>query len=101
MLPHKGKNIDSVRDSASILWDAESGEVLKPFSAYKGDVMSLSISPTNNTIFVTGSVNSTSKVQDIQDHVGHGYHINLLSLFPDGNVFDTGSDDSTCGLFYI
>jgi len=102
---NEGQILTASGDSTAILWDVESGEVLKTFSDHKGDVMSLDISPTNNNLFVTGSVDATAKVWDIrsgkcvQTHVGHESDINSVSFFPDGNAFGTGSDDSTCRMF--
>jgi len=92
-------------DSTCIYWDIEKGEVIKTFSDHRGDVMSLSISPSNSNVFVSGSVDTTAKVWDIrsgkcvQTHFGHESDINSISFFPDGNAFATGSDDSTCRMF--
>jgi len=101
----EGKIASSSGDQTCILWDIESGEVLKTFSQHHGDVMSLAICPTNQNVFVSGSVDTTAKVWDIrsgkcvQSHFGHESDINSISFFPDGNAFGTGSDDSTCRLF--
>jgi len=101
----EGKILTSSGDSTCIHWDIESGEVLKTFSDHKGDVMSLSISPSNPNLFVSGSVDSTAKIWDVrsgkcvQTHIGHESDINSVSFFPDGHAFGTGSDDSTCRLF--
>ena len=67
--------------------------------------MSLAISPTDNNILVSGSVDATAKIWDIrtgkciQTHRGHESDINSVAFFPDGNSFGTGSDDSTCRMF--
>lgn len=94
-------------DSTCIHWDVESGEVLNTFSDHKGDVMSLSISPNNPNVFVSGSVDCTGRVWDIREgknvqiHTGHDADINSVDFFPDGNAFGTGSDDGTCRIFDI
>jgi guanine nucleotide-binding protein G(I)/G(S)/G(T) subunit beta-1 len=67
--------------------------------------MSVAISPENNNIFVSGSVDTTAKVWDIrngkcvQTHIGHEADINSVAFFPDGHAFGTGSDDASCRLF--
>lgn len=98
-------------DSTCILWDIESGSVLKQFKkthtsdGHAGDVMSISISPTDPNIFVSGSVDNTGRIWDIrsgesvQTHIGHEADINSVQFFPDGRAFGTGSDDSTCRVF--
>mmetsp|Transcript_19232 Transcript_19232/g.28817 ORF Transcript_19232/g.28817 Transcript_19232/m.28817 type:complete len:353 (+) Transcript_19232:133-1191(+) len=99
------KLLTSSGDSSCLLWDVQSGEILQTFSDHKGDVMSLSISPTNPNLFVSGSVDTTGRIWDIrsgknvQTHVGHISDINAVHFFPDGNAFGTGSDDSTCRMF--
>ncbi len=99
------KLLTSSGDSSCLLWDVNSGEILQTFSDHKGDVMSLSICPTNPDIFVSGSVDTTGRIWDIrtgknvQTHVGHASDINAVDFFPDGNAFGTGSDDSTCRIF--
>jgi guanine nucleotide-binding protein G(I)/G(S)/G(T) subunit beta-1 len=97
--------VTSSGDSSCIYWDVNSGDVLKTFTDHKGDVMSVSISPDNSNIFVSGSVDTTAKVWDlrigkcVQTHKGHAQDINSVAFFPDGNAFGTGSDDSSCRLF--
>ena len=97
--------LTSSGDSTCIHWVVDTGEVLNTFADHKGDVMSLSITPSNKDVFVSGSVDSTAKVWDIragkcvQTHTGHESDINSVDFFPDGNTFATGSDDSTCRLF--
>jgi len=92
-------------DSSCLLWDIQSGEILQTFSDHKGDVMSLSICPSNSNLFVSGSVDTTARIWDVrsgknvQTHVGHESDINTVDFFPDGNAFGTGSDDSTCRVF--
>jgi guanine nucleotide-binding protein G(I)/G(S)/G(T) subunit beta-1 len=90
-----------------MLWDIETGAKLTEFSDHLGDVMSLSINPTNQNIFVSGACDAFAKLWDIrtgkavQTFAGHESDINAVQFFPDGNAFGTGSDDATCRLFDI
>lgn len=102
------KNIVSASgDSSCIHWDLERGEILNTFYDHGGDVMFISLHPTDPNIFVTGSIDHTAKLWDIrsgkctQTHFGHEGDINSVSFFPDGHAFGTGSEDSTCRLFDI
>jgi WD40 repeat protein len=72
-----------------------------------GDVMSISINPTNANIFVSGACDAFAKLWDVrtgkavQTFAGHESDINAIQFFPDGNAFGTGSDDASCRLFDI
>ena len=99
--------LTSSGDMTCILWDIETGAKLEDFSDHLGDVMSLSINPTNQNIFVSGACDAFAKLWDIrtgkavQTFAGHESDINAVQFFPDGNAFGTGSDDATCRLFDI
>ena len=99
--------ITSSGDMTCILWDIESGSKITEFADHLGDVMSISINPTNNNIFVSGACDAFAKLWDIrmgkavQTFSGHESDINAIQFFPDGNAFGTGSDDTTCRLFDI
>jgi len=101
----EGHILTSSGDSSCIYWDANTGDVVRTFVDHSSDVMSLSISPTNKNIFVSGSVDTTAKIWDlrngkcVQTHLGHEQDINSVAFFPDGNAFGTGSDDSSMRLF--
>lgn len=101
----EGNLLTSSGDSSCLHWDVNTGNILQKFSDHKGDVMSLSICPSNPNLFVSGSVDTTGRIWDIrtgknvQTHVGHESDINTVHFFPDGNAFGTGSDDSTCRIF--
>jgi guanine nucleotide-binding protein G(I)/G(S)/G(T) subunit beta-1 len=90
-----------------MLWDIDTGAKITEFSDHLGDVMSLSINPTNQNIFVSGACDAFAKLWDIrtgkavQTFAGHESDINAVQFFPDGNAFGTGSDDATCRLFDI
>ncbi|KAK9474936.1 WD40-repeat-containing domain protein [Dipodascopsis tothii] len=97
--------LTSSGDMTCILWDIDKGSKVTEFVDHLGDVMSLSINPTNSNIFVTGACDTFTKVWDIrtgkavQTFAGHDSDINSVQFFPDGNAFGTGSDDGTCRLF--
>ena len=54
--------LTSSGDSTCILWDIERGETKQHFIEHGGDALSLSISPTNQNVFVSGSCDATAKV---------------------------------------
>jgi guanine nucleotide-binding protein G(I)/G(S)/G(T) subunit beta-1 len=90
-----------------MLWDVETGTKVTEFADHLGDVMSISINPTNQNIFVSGACDAFAKLWDIrtgkavQTFAGHESDINAIQFFPDGNAFGTGSDDASCRLFDI
>lgn len=99
--------ITSSGDMSCMLWDIETGTRKAEFADHTGDVMSISLNPTNPRSFVSASCDSTAKVWDIrtgkaeQTFQGHESDINAVSFFPNGEAFATGSDDATCKLFDI
>ncbi|EEQ32308.1 small G-beta protein GPB [Microsporum canis CBS 113480] len=99
--------LTSSGDMTCILWDIESGAKITEFADHLGDVMSISINPTSNDVFVSGACDMFAKLWDIrvgkavQTFSGHESDINAIQFFPDGNAFGTGSDDTTCRLFDI
>ncbi|KAK9468523.1 WD40-repeat-containing domain protein [Lipomyces arxii] len=94
-------------DMTCMLWDVDTGTKVQEFADHLGDVMSLSINPTNANVFVSGACDTFAKTWDIrvgkavQTFAGHDLDINAVQFFPDGSSFATGSDDSTCRLFDI
>jgi len=68
--------LTSSGDMTCMKWDVETGLKVTEFADHLGDVMSISINPTNQ-------------------------NINAIQFFPDGHSFVTGSDDATCRLFDI
>ncbi|KAK9477969.1 WD40-repeat-containing domain protein [Lipomyces japonicus] len=99
--------LTSSGDMTCMLWDIDTGTRVQEFADHLGDVMSLSINPTNANVFVSGACDTFAKLWDIrvgkavQTFAGHASDINSIQFFPDGNAFGTGSDDSTCRLFDI
>lgn len=88
-------------------WDIETGTKQIEFADHLGDVMSISLNPTNQNTFISGACDAFAKLWDIragkavQTFAGHESDINAIQFFPDGHSFVTGSDDATCRLFDI
>jgi guanine nucleotide-binding protein G(I)/G(S)/G(T) subunit beta-1 len=101
------KIITSSGDMTCMMWDIETGSKVTEFADHLGDVMSISINPTNANIFVSGACDAFAKLWDVrtgkavQTFAGHESDINAIQFFPDGNAFGTGSDDASCKLFDI
>lgn len=89
----EGHIATSSGDSTCILWDVQTGEAIKTFDEHTGDVMSLAICPTNQDLFVSGSVDASAKIWDIrtgrsvQTHVGHESDINSVAFFSGRKCF--------------
>ncbi|CAG8569746.1 4087_t:CDS:2 [Paraglomus brasilianum] len=96
--------LTSSGDMTCILWDIDAGMKMSEFQDHTGDVMSLSLAPTQQ-IFVSGACDATAKIWDIrsgrcvQTFTGHESDINAVQFFPNGDAFGTGSDDASCRLF--
>lgn len=99
--------LTSSGDMTCMLWDIETGSKVTEFADHLGDVMSISINPTNQNVFVSGACDAFAKLWDIrtgkavQTFAGHESDINAIQFFPDGNAFGTGSDDASCRMFDI
>lgn len=99
--------LTSSGDMTCMLWDVEVGSKVTEFADHLGDVMSISINPTNQSVFVSGACDAFAKLWDtrtgkaVQTFSGHESDINAIQFFPDGNAFGTGSDDASCRLFDI
>jgi len=92
-------------DSTCIVWDINKGQDIHRFTDHGGDIMTLSVHPTNRNIFVSGSCDTTAKVWDlrvgkcIQTFIGHEGDINAIKFMNNGLSFGTGSDDSSIKIF--
>ena len=101
--------LTSSGDATCILWDVESEDQISRFRGHESDVMSVSPSPTEPNIFVTGSCDANacvfdkrvaSPVQTFGETMdAHESDINAVKFLRNGNAFVTGSDDCTCRLF--
>jgi guanine nucleotide-binding protein G(I)/G(S)/G(T) subunit beta-1 len=68
--------------------------------------MSVSPSPTDPNLFVSGSCDTTAKIWDIrtpqecvQNFLGHESDLNSVAFLGNGMGFGSASDDSSCRLF--
>jgi guanine nucleotide-binding protein G(I)/G(S)/G(T) subunit beta-1 len=99
--------LTSSGDMTCMKWDIETGTKVVEFADHLGDVMSISLNPTNQNTFISGACDAFAKLWDIragkavQTFAGHESDINAIQFFPDGHSFVTGSDDATCRLFDI
>lgn len=98
--------VTSSGDCLCMLWDTESGSVVREFKGHNGDVMSLTLHPHNpDQVFISGACDSQAKVWDtrtggcVQTFVGHESDINAVHYFPSGYAVGTGSDDASMRLF--
>jgi WD40 repeat protein len=85
--------VTSSGDTTCALWDIERGQRIVEFLGHTGDVMSLSLAPGSNSVFVSGACDSTAKVWDLRDgrcrqtFQGHTADVNAVTFFPAGNSF--------------
>jgi len=88
-------------DRSCILWDFTQKNIIKNFE-HERDVLSLSISPTDPNMFVTGSCGGCAKIWDIRtgecetNIFAHNDDINTVEFLSQGYSFGTGSDDGSC-----
>lgn len=74
------------------------GENSRKFCALYTDCMFLSVSPTDEKVFVSASVDKTCKLWDTRDDKhksaftfeGHESDVNTVEFFPDGLAFASG-----------
>jgi len=93
-------------DGTCILWDIENRTAKSVYADHTGDVMCVSLNPGNPQVFVSGSVDCTTKVWDtrqgercVANFTGHEADINTVHWFPDTHCVVSGSDDGTVRLF--
>lgn len=99
--------LTSSGDSTCILWDVETAKPLSTFAEHKADAMFLALKPGDKNVFVSCSVDQTSKLWDIrapqhsvQTFRGHTADINSVEFMPsDPNCFATCGQDQTLRLF--
>nr|AFY06998.1 G-protein beta subunit [Ditylenchus destructor] len=99
------KMLTASGDKTCILWDVETKSKISDFVSHTGGVMSLSIQPNENNVFVSGACDASAKLWDIRDRksvqtfAGNEDDINDVKFFPSGKCFATASDDGTCRMF--
>jgi len=93
--------ITSSGDQTCMQWDINTGQRIASFEGHTQDVMAISLSPNQNSTFVSGSCDAMAKLWDIregkckQTFAKHETDINAVSFLPEGTGFCTGSDDSS------
>jgi guanine nucleotide-binding protein G(I)/G(S)/G(T) subunit beta-1 len=96
-------------DTSCVLWDTERGADLRRYGReHAGDVLSLAVCPTNESLFVSGSIDLTARLWDLRcagdrsvmcfDGM-HTSDVNSVAFLPGGAAFGTASEDSSCALF--
>ncbi|CAJ0751331.1 22480_t:CDS:2 [Entrophospora sp. SA101] len=98
--------LTSSGDMTCMLWDIVAGMKVLEFNDHTGDVMSLSLAPSQQ-IFVSGACDSTAKIWDIrtghcvQTFTGHESDINAVQLFDlraDRELNQYTHDNILCGI---
>lgn len=102
-------------DGCSVLWDLPTGSPIRRFEGHEADVMCLDICPSNRSLFVTGSVDTSCRLWDsrvssrsggvgmlmdqapVDQHqfsfISHHSDVNAVQFLPQGTSFVSGSDD--------
>lgn len=93
-------------DSTCVLWDIESAQIIQSFHGHSGDVLSISLSPSESgRVFISAGCDYCANVWDVrsgqcvQVFQGHDADINGVRFYPSGDAFATASDDATIRLF--
>ena len=100
-----GHILTSSGDGTIIHWDIENNTPIKIYGNHEADVMSISLNPFEESLFISGSCDQTAKSWDLREpsethtFIGHSSDINSVQWFPAGNSFGSGSDDATIRLF--
>lgn len=107
-LPGGNEIITSSGDSTCIQWDLQKKAPLAHYDDHTGDVMTVSISPTDPNLFVSGSCDATLKLWDLRTKAsdgsqmtftGHESDINSVHFLGNGHSIASGSDDSSCRIW--
>jgi len=99
--------ITSSGDTTCILWDLVSDAKIQIFNEHAGDVMCVSLNPTNEDLFVSGACDHYAKIFDfnsgkcVASFKSNDSDINSVQYLPNGLGFVTGCDDGTCHLFDV
>jgi WD40 repeat protein len=90
----------------AILWDVESGEVVRTFEGHRAEIAAIALSPDNRFVF-TGDVTGRTRLWDratgevVWDLKTHSDGVNGAAFTPDGRRVLTASNDNTVGQFDV
>ncbi|KAG7881937.1 hypothetical protein KL925_001930 [Ogataea polymorpha] len=100
--------LTSSGDKSILLWDMEKGTKSVTFNGHLGDVLGLSMCPTDSNLFVSCSSDRLSNLWDIrcplnrrQFQISLTHDSSAVKFFPDGFSFACGTDDGELKLFDI
>ncbi|KAG7703124.1 hypothetical protein KL914_004905 [Ogataea haglerorum] len=100
--------LTSSGDKSIFLWDMEKGTKAVTFNGHLGDVLGLSVCPTNSNLFASCSSDRLSNLWDIrcpldrrQFQISLTHDSSAVKFFPDGYSFACGTDDGELKLFDI
>jgi WD40 repeat protein len=91
-------------DGTAILWDAASGEVLRPLEGYEGDVFAVAFDPTGDRL-ATASLDGTVRLWDVASGEtlgrleGQGSGFCDVAWSPDGTTLAAGDEAGTFSLW--
>jgi guanine nucleotide-binding protein G(I)/G(S)/G(T) subunit beta-1 len=95
-------------DSTLMTWDAVSGRPVSKFTSHAADVMSVSVKPGDQHVFISGGCDQCAMLWDTRagqksqrTFRGNMEDINGVTFLPSGHAFGTAGDDSSCRLFDI
>jgi len=94
-------------DMKVMQFKVETGQKVLDMKGHNGDVAAMSMHPTEQSVFVTGSVDRTARLWDLrlpgctQTLWGHGADVNSVAFHPSGNMFVSCSEDKTVRLWDI
>ncbi len=102
--PDGTRAVSASYDGTLILWDIETGEVLRVFEGHEGKVASVAVSADGRYI-LSGGQDQTARLWDIETGEellqlqGHGNWVKTVAFSADGQRALTSSDDATVRLW--
>jgi guanine nucleotide-binding protein G(I)/G(S)/G(T) subunit beta-1 len=94
-------------DKTIIQWDMNKGDIVNQYFGHDGDVLCCDVDDSNNTNFITGSIDKSAMLWDARtgqaelSFTGPGADINTIKYFPNKSAFAIGSDDGSIRLYDI
>jgi WD40 repeat protein/serine/threonine protein kinase len=104
--PDRQYVVSASRDNLLILWDVETGEVVRRLDGHQGDVLSVTFS-RDGSLLASGGTDNTIILwdvetgQEIQRFRGHTAPIRGVSISPDGVLLASGAEDNSVVLWDI